>query len=331
MIRFEVTADDLLRSRFAISPLFELDSLLRLLSDPRHQDRLPPGWASRLVPAFTDLRRDTDIDAVLALISNRYGPDFTAPPPSSLSQTIADDLAVVRRTSLRQARAEIEQCRGMAGNRPIHPSIDTMLKSTAVVEIVADSLEAAWNRLIAPDWALLRAICERDVIHRASELGRRGWAGALEDLHKNVSWRDGGIEIKGPAPTQPIQLSGEGLVLVPSVFIWPGVGVQYDDAWPRTIIYPARGVSALWETSSARDAGAIGELLGRTRAELLGALETPASTSQLARTHNLAVGAVGDHLSVLRRAGLLEKARAGRSVLYRRTPLGDALARSSVG
>lgn len=40
----------------------------------------------------------------------------------------------------------------------------------------------------------------------------------------------------------------------------------------------------------------------------------------------LAVGAVGDHLPVLRRAGLVRSARAGRSVLYRRTPLGAALA-----
>lgn len=331
MIRFQVTADDLLRSRFAISPLFELDALLRILAFPRRQDRLPPGWANRLVPAFKQLRRDTEIDAVLALTSARYGPDFTAPPPTTLTQTIADDLAMVRCTSLKQARAEIAQCREIAGHTPIHSSIEKILGSTAVVEIIADALEVAWNRLIAPDWALLRTICERDVIHRASELGSRGWAGALEDLHKDVTWRDSGIEIRFPAAMKPIQLSGEGLVLVPSVFIWPGVGVQYDDAWPKTIIYPARGVSALWETSSPAEAGAIGELLGRTRAELLDALETPASTTQLARTHSLAVGAVGDHLSVLRRAGLLEKARSGRSVLYRRTPLGDAIARSSVG
>ena len=329
MIRFEVTADDLLRSRFAISPLFELDALLRLLVKPRGQHGLPSGWSERLGPIFKQLRRDTDIDAVLALISKGFGPDFTAPPPQSISQTIADDLAMVRATPLRQARLEIAHCRALAG--PVHDSIEKLLASPRIVELIADALEVAWDALIAPDWALLRAICERDVVHRASELGRRGWEGALDGLHKDVSWRDGGIEIHYPKANPRITLSGEGLVLVPSVFIWPSVGVQYEDSWPKAIIYPARGIAALWDDMPRVEPAALGELLGRTRAVLLVALESPASTSHLARTHHLAVGAVGDHLAVMRRAGLLEKARAGRSVLYRRTPLGDAVAGSSIG
>jgi DNA-binding transcriptional ArsR family regulator len=49
-------------------------------------------------------------------------------------------------------------------------------------------------------------------------------------------------------------------------------------------------------------------------------LDSAASTTQLARALGMATGAVGDHLGVLLRAGLLERARSGRSVLYRRTP-----------
>ncbi|WP_242432065.1 helix-turn-helix domain-containing protein [Streptomyces avermitilis] len=68
--------------------------------------------------------------------------------------------------------------------------------------------------------------------------------------------------------------------------------------------------------------------MGRSRARLLAALETPASTTQLAKSLDMAVGAVGDHLTVLRRAGLLRRARSGRSVLYHRTALGDSLLRA---
>ena len=50
----------------------------------------------------------------------------------------------------------------------------------------------------------------------------------------------------------------------------------------------------------------------------------PASSSQLVRSLGFAVGAVGDQPGILRRAGLVDRARAGRSVLYRRAPAGVA-------
>lgn len=322
MLRFEVDTADLLHSRFALSPTFELCSLLRILSGLDGRG-LPARWADRLLPEFQRLRRESELDLALALHSATSGAGFVAQPPTGTAQTWQDDLAAIRHTPLPQARREVAQALAV---RPVgDPAVRAALCSEDLVERIADAMDQAWHTLLAHDWPQLRAICERDVAHRSGLLGRSGWAAALDGLRPQLRWHDGGIELPQHRTDQTVPLDGQGLLLIPSVFIWPGTAVHSDDAWPKAVIYPARGVAALWETAEPAAPGALCELLGRSRARLLAALDEPASTSQLSRALGMTVGAVGDHLAVLRRAGLLHRARSGRSVLYGRTPLGDAL------
>ncbi|WP_131738349.1 hypothetical protein [Actinomadura roseirufa] len=119
MIRFEAGAEDLLHSRFALSPLFELDGLLRALTGMAEQS-LPPAWTARLAPELARLRATTPLEAVLALLTPRTGPTFIAPPPRGLAQTIEDDLAAVRATPATVARREIaEALRARPGRYPL--------------------------------------------------------------------------------------------------------------------------------------------------------------------------------------------------------------------
>ncbi|HEV8557440.1 MAG TPA: DUF5937 family protein [Actinophytocola sp.] len=320
-------AKDVLNSRFAVSPLFELDSLLRTLNG-RGRHPLPADWAARLLPAFHRLRAETALDVLLALQTRYYGAAFVAPPPQGLAQTIEMDLAEVRRTPLHQARKEIAECLRRA---PVtDETVLAALRGPRVVELLAEVLRETWDTLLAPDWPQLRAICERDIVHRAGLLTRSGWAAAIGGLDRRLSWRDGAIELAWRRTDETLDLGGDGLLLVPSVFCWPRVAVYTDPPWPHALIYPARGIAGLLELVPATGPGALGALLGRSRAALLTALDAPGSTTQLARSLGLATGAVGDHLGVLRRAGLVTGARSGRSVLYRRTPLGDALTGGSV-
>ncbi len=191
----------------------------------------------------------------------------------------------------------------------------------------ADVLAAAWQALLEPEWHALRAILERDVVYRAGQLATRGWAAALTGLHANLSWHQGRIELSRWPGDEQAGLGGRGLLFIPSVFIWPRLALTLDPPWPPALIYPARGVAALWEQPARIGAGtALERLLGVSRAAILSALEEPASTTQLAVSLGQSVGGIGDHLAVLRAAGLVTRGRSGRSVLYRRTPVGDALA-----
>jgi DNA-binding transcriptional ArsR family regulator len=322
VLRFVVGRDDLLNSRFALSPIVELENLVRKLAR-RDSTSLPAEWAARLRPKYRRLCQETALPAVVALQSARYGPAFIAQPPANIAQTIEDDLAAVRDTPLHQARHEIEKCLA------IQPTSDervlAILRDPAVAVLIAEAMEIAWHELVAPDWPALRAVCERDVVHRADLLSRAGWGAAFEHLHKRLSWRDGLVELRNFTAVETVELGGDGLLLVPSVFVWPHVAAYTEPPWPKALLYPARGVGALWEPGSAAPPEALADLLGRSRARLLTALAAPASTTQLAMSLKLAAGAVGDHLAVLRNAGLVSRARSGRSVLYRRTALGDAL------
>ncbi|WP_405676452.1 winged helix-turn-helix domain-containing protein [Streptomyces sp. NBC_01511] len=324
MLRFEVSIEDLLRSRFALSPALDLCLLLRSLAG--HDRPLPRAWATRLMPAFERLRRESELNAALALQTPQRGPNFVAPPPRGLSQTWADDLAMIRATPLEAARHEFAAT--ATGPLARDPRVREVLDSTDAVSRIAEAMDRAWHELLAPDWPQLRTICERDVVHRVGVIGEHGWATTIESLHPSIAWRAGGIEI-GHFRDGTVRLAGDGLLVIPSVFV-ANIGAHLEDPWPRTLVYRARGTAALWgEQETTPQPDALTALVGRARARLMVALDAPASTSHLARSLAMTPGAVGDHLAILRSAGLLVRARSGRSVLYRRTALGEALVAGS--
>ncbi len=338
-LRIEVGSDDLTMSRFAISPLWELTNALRLLAGrSRYQDDpiLRP-WLLRARDGFERLRRQADLEVVLALQPRGWGADFVVPVPASASSTVEELLDQVRATPPAQVRDDVaEACRRQPD---MDRRIRDILDGTNLAYYVADVLETAWIKLLEPEWPVLRAILERDLVYRAGQLASKGWAAALAGLHPHLRWdRRGAIvlELWPDQDAERIGLGGRGLLFVPSVFVWPKLAVGPDprdaDTQP-TLVYPARGVAALWERSKPAADGTRGldRLLGPARAAILHALDQPASTTQLAVTLGQSLGAVGDHLAVLREAGLATRARSGRSVLYSRTSVGDALVAVSSG
>jgi DNA-binding transcriptional ArsR family regulator len=323
-LRVEVGNEDLTMSRFALSPLWELTHALRLLASPPGETVLRP-WVVRARDRYRALTREADVAVILALAAPGWGADFLAPVPAGVATTIGDLLEQVRSTPTEQAHHEVAEA--LRRQPPVDPRIERILTGDRVAGYVADVLAAAWQALLEPEWRTLRAILERDVVYRAGQLTSRGWAAALGDLHPELSWEQGRIVLSRMQGDADAALGGRGLLFVPSVFIWPKLALGLDPPWPPALIYPARGVAALWEEPGrARPGSALDRLLGPARAAILIALEEPASTTQLVATLGQSLGGIGDHLAVLREAGLISRARSGRSVLYRRTPVGDALA-----
>lgn len=326
-LRIQVAQEDVVTSRFAISPLWELAQALRSLARPPSGDdaALRP-WLIRVRDRHHRLAREVDLAVLHALQAPNWGADFLSPVPASVSTTIDDLLAQVRATPLDEVRHDVGEA--LRQQPDMAARVRRILTGGQAAAYCADILAAAWQALLEPEWPTLRAILERDVIHRAGQLTSKGWAAALAGLHPHLIWQPGQIELTRWRGDQDATLAGRGLLFVPSVFVWPQLAVSLEPPWPPALIYPARGVAALWETAApgtAADSGRLGPLLGTSRAAILRALDEPASTTQLAAILGQSLGGLGGHLAVLRRAGLLARARSGRSVLYWRTAVGDAL------
>lgn len=319
----ELGDGDVQRCRFASSPLWETLNALRALalSDSGVEGRRAWHEAAR---AALDL---SELDALVAVALGRgYVPDFLSPPPSSPRPGFAEQLAEVRATPPRRAAAELRRCRANPDAAEHAPVIDRLLADVgATTRLLADQIEHVWDAAVRPLWPRLEALIAADVDHRSRRLADQGLQRVVEDLHPSIRWRGATIRIAGPV-TETRRLAGEGLVLMPSIFSWPGVVAIVDPPWQPTIVYPARGVAELWSGAPAAPA-ALARVLGSARAGLLAALDAPASTTVLAARLGQSPGGVSTHLASLRGAGLTTRRQHGHAALHARTPLGDALLR----
>lgn len=319
--------EDLMRCRFALSPLCETHEAVRTLRrTARHSYHLP--WLRRIHSAVTGL----DLTPLWLLMPNPsgYTPDFLGPPPATTGgppAAIGDELERVRRTDPALAHTEIVRSLASSPGAAESPLGRAMLADPArAVQELADLTEQAWEALLAPDWPRLRDLLEADIAYRARQLAEAGMERLFADLHPGLSWKDGTLSVHTKYRGVMVQeLSGRGVLLLPSVFVWPDVVSGFAPPWQPAVIYPARGVGNLWQRPTPDSAQALARLLGANRAAVLSELDDPASTTALAARLGLAPSSVSAHLTALRDAGLLISRRVHHQVLYERTPLGIAL------
>ena len=300
--------------RFAVSALWEVLASVRLLLDPG-VPAVHRRWADRARPG---LDRDGLLRHLIAP-SGGYTPDFVTPPPAGLDADLGRELAGLRATPPGLVRAHLDLLPA-ARRAALHPLHDD---PGAGLARLADEIAGYWAVAIAPDWPRMRALLDAEVQRRARRLAGGGSAAILADLHPRVRWRDGVLTVDQPHCAAPDVPAGAGLVLIPSVFVWPSVLTVTAGEVPQ-IAYPARGVATLWERSS-RSPDALAGVLGRGRALLLTSLITPLSTTELARRTGITAGGVSQHLAALRAAGLVVTHREGRSLVNVRTEVAEAL------
>jgi len=228
VIRFRFGHEDLVRTRFAISPLFDLVWSTDALRDPARRSLHLP-W----VRAARERLRGFDYTLLDLLGTSSYVgyvPDFISPPPTTPLAEFDDELARVRATPHEQVAREVRWC---FEGKPIPHVVQPLLDDPdRALDELTRVMTGYFERAIAPWWPAIRAALEADIVHRARRLTAGGAIEVFEDLHPQVQWRDGVLEVERPYD-EDVDLRGRGLLLVPAAFAWPEIFALYDEPWHR--------------------------------------------------------------------------------------------------
>jgi DNA-binding transcriptional ArsR family regulator len=325
VIAYRFGHDDLLRTRFAISPVMEISGSVEAFRQPERFVVHAP-WAAWARGRMTEMTWDL-LDVVIPRDGTIF-PDFVNPPPREPQAQLEAELRRVLETPHAQVAKELADV--YPGGVPAAARV--LLDEPAVgLERLVGQMRAWWDVLLAPRWEGILAMLDAEIAHRGRRLADVGPAAAFADLNDRVAWRDGCVEVDRGPSRREVDLAGRGLLLVPAAFAWPDVWPMHDPPWQPAIVYAPRGVAELWAPAGAEGdaAAALSDLLGARRAAVLLALDRPVATLELAARLGASPAGVSAHLKVLRRAGLVEGRRAGRHVLYGRTRAGDLLLRAA--
>jgi DNA-binding transcriptional ArsR family regulator len=317
-VRFRFGREDLLRTRFAISPLIELAAATYVVRMPA---RFPEH--RRFVEAARPRLAGLDLALLYAVnpVGRRSWPNFNAPPPLAPHPGIDAELARVASADPEVVAQDVRRAHADDVPEALRSFVET--PEPALAELTRQ-MRAFWDAVLEPWWPRMTRFLESEVAGRARRLVSSGGAAAFTDLDRTVTW-DGSMLAISPVAMAPrdVDLAGRGLLLIPSVLafdVWPRI----DPPWEPALTYQPPGVADLWPSGTGADS-VTEDLIGRRRAAILRALDQPVSTRTLARRTGWSAGGVNTHLGVLRRAGLVTRRREGREVLYSRTSTGDAL------
>lgn len=319
MLDFILDHEVLGQTYFTVSPLGE--AVLSLHQLGRQHDAIHARWRSGIHDRLVDL--DLPLLFAVAPPGSRLVDCLLTPAPVSRTR-IEDQLDDLVRVDPALLAADLEFVWGAQLPPRVRDLVDAGSDGLA---LLAERFAQYWDRALRDVWPRMLGVLEADIRQRSVALSGGGLYRLLNDLHPEISVRDGLMQVNKPH-LPPETLHASAMTLTPSIFGWPNLIIQDGERGRFGLIYAARGVATTWEglQSQPRIGGdPLALLLGRTRAAILRRADLPINTTQLARDLGQSLGSVNEHLTLLRDSGLLESNRSGRSVLYSQTSLARSL------
>ena len=313
---WQVNADTLAGSRFVLSPLAEATASLIALERGAAGHPGERTWLDTHQPAYRERLAGDPVTALLvrAALGRHWIADFlTVTPAGEGEPTLGDELARMRERPPEAARADLTVSLG--GPLPAR------LHRSDLPERAADLLEWVWTETVLPYWPRRRRIMEADIVARTRELSQGGWAAALADMRPGMRWLgEGRLQINAH-DYPPRKIAGAQLLFVP---VTPRQGWVSWDAPHRYAVDvpvlgragrggPGAGARGAGNAARARPGGRSGPPRHPEKHDAAGGADRPGA------------GLGGPPPQGPARRRLVQRRRAGRSVLYYRTAAGETL------
>ncbi|WP_328904151.1 ArsR family transcriptional regulator [Streptomyces sp. NBC_00441] len=297
------------------SPLWEGVAGLSLLAGDRGCPAPYAPWARRARQAL-DRHPGADARALFSRLPRRL-PSFLLPPPSS-AHDITGELETLCAVPEEAVLAELHS---RFPNGVPEALLSFARSPASALTRYAELMFDYWTLALAPHWPAMRSAVEEEVLAHARILATEGAERMLGHLAPRLPLAP------GPVSSAPHPGSGEPLLVVVPLLLAheSGLTARSADGSTLAVAYQARGIAVLMDgpdgagsrrVDGAPPADRLALLVGRGRAAVLRALVTPGSTTSIAAVLGLAASTVSEHLAALTSAGLVQRHRVGRRVMY---------------
>ena len=315
----DTTGEQVVRMRVAISPMYSLvASLFEVLGGWRRG--ADERWAAQM------LARADGIDlSPLAFFASpvRMVPDFVVPLPQTERTRFRDELARVAATTPEEMRRCVVHDFGDDWPDVYDPWMREPERAIAAyVRAVGEWYEA----VIAPEWPRMEAILETEVLRVGRLLATRGWAETLSRLHPRLRWRDGRFEVRRSCiANREGPVGGREILIKPMACGSDSVLTSITREDVISLAYGAPGCAALFTLDQQPQPDGLAEILGKGRASVLRALESPARLRAVAALARLAESTTCEHLGALAASDLVTRGSVEGRVVYARSARGERL------
>lgn len=326
MLRIHFTDADLTRTRVAAAPdaLWEICVSLHRFQT-RHGRWAYADWYHDARARLHATHLSHTLRKLLLPLVPRasYFPDFLTPPEAAegLNAGLEAILATPRRRVLKEV--------GILADTRRAPAWAPRLAEPGLRETLVQAMRAYHDTVIAPHSDHIQARIEAERSARARAVLDNGIEGLLQNLGPGLRWQRPILHTVYPKE-RDLYLNGRGLLLVPSYFCWGNPVTFGDTTLDPVLTYPLSHEPHHSSLPGDLGSGApLATLLGRTRAAVLRAVATGATTGQVAHATSVSASSASQHATALRDAGLIVSHRHATSVLHTLTPLGAALLRGN--